>query len=89
MKLGFVVYDALCSPKIFRINGIDAEVNDFGTHCDRSPETAEPYGCGDMRFEPKPSSKVILKKYKITQKEYDEVCHKLNELSFGACGWCV
>lgn len=50
----------------------------------------EMYGCGDMVFESKASTKEVLQKYKITEKEYQYICQKLIEgLSFGGCGWCV
>jgi hypothetical protein len=75
---------------VFRINGVEATPSDFGSSRDESPGTAEEYACGDMRFTGKQSSFDVLKKYAITQKEYEEVCAKLEEgLSFGSCGWCV
>ena len=89
MQIEFKVFGALCEMETFRINGVDADKGDFGTKCDESPETAEDYSCGDMRFRRKASSPEVLAKYAITHKEYDEVCDKLDDgLSFGRCGWC-
>jgi hypothetical protein len=90
MKLELEIYSHLCSTKVFVINGINADSEDFGDHRDDSPDTAEPYSCGNMCFSRNPSSKKVLKKYGITQEEYDEIADKLAEgLSFGSCGWCV
>jgi len=90
MKLKFEVFDCLCEMSVFEINDIDADKNDFGTQQDESRETAEQYGCGNMRFSRRPSTPEVLSKYGITENEYDEVCDKLEAgLSFGCCGWCV
>jgi len=88
LKLEFCRY--LCSAAEFKINGIDADVDDFGEKNDEAPELAEPYGCGNMQFKGKPSTEEVLKKYEITEKEYQEIVSKLEGgLSFGQCGWCV
>ena len=90
MKLTLEFFRALCETRDFRINGVDADWEDFGTKIDRHPELAEPYGCGDMRFEAKPATQEVLDKYRITEDEYDEICDKLTTgLSFGTCGWCI
>lgn len=82
--------DCYCATKVFEINGIKADSDDFGYMCDVDPDNAEPYGCGDMRFVPKPPSDDVLKEYNITKEEYNEICAELEEkLSFGCCGWCV
>lgn len=39
----------------------------------------EPYGCGDKHFDPKPSTKEVLDKYHITEKEYDTICNELED----------
>ena len=89
MLIDFQVFQCLCSMEKFSINGIEAYEEDFGTKCDESPETAQPYSCGNMRFRRKKASQETLKKYAITTEEYDEVCSKLEDgLSFGCCGWC-
>jgi len=90
MDLHVLFGSALCYTKEFTINGVAASDKDFGEKYDRSPDDAELYGCGDMRFTRKPSLAEILLKYAITEGEYSTVCDKLEEgLSFGSCGWCV
>lgn len=80
----------LCAPYIFIINGVRAYYNDFGDKYDHDTESAECFGCGDMRFDGEPSTPEILDKYSITQSEYDEIVLELSEkLSFGSCGGCV
>ncbi len=84
------VYSALCALKVFRVNGIEADYDDFGDKYDQSPETAEDYACGDMTFTPKMPTQEVLDKYKITLEQYTEIADELaSKLSFGACGWCV
>lgn len=82
-------FGALCDLEQFEINGMRADYEDFGDKYDCHPDIAEPYGCGDMRFIPKLPTIEILNKYNITTDEYNEICEKLNCLSFGCCGWCV
>lgn len=89
MKLELECYGALCELKTFRINEINADYHDFGYKQDTAPEIAEPYGCGNMQFIPKPVEKEILDKYNITVDEYNEICVKLDCLSFGGCRWCI
>ena len=90
MKLKCKSMGSLCELDEFIINEIGADYQDFGDKQDESPDTAEEYGCGDMRFTKKDCSKDILNKYKISEEEYNEICEKLREeLSFGDCGWCV
>jgi hypothetical protein len=74
----------------FVINSIDADSGDFGNQQDDSPDSAEPWGCGNMHFTPKLPTNEVLSKYKITVSEYTEIAGILEEkLSFGSCGWCV
>jgi hypothetical protein len=90
MKLEIEIYSALCCCKVFKINNIDANESEFGEKYDRSPETAEEYGCGDMQFTRVEPTSEILKRYNITKDEYHEICERLEEgLSFGDCGWCI
>ena len=89
MKLELKIYGSLCETDVFKINDIDADYNDFGEKYDEDIENAEDYCCGNMIFERKPLTKMKLKKYKITEKDYNKICDKLEEgLSFGCCGWC-
>ena len=89
MKLELEAMRALCELETFTINGISAEYEDFGEKYDDNRDAAEPYGCGDMCFFPKASTKEVLEKYNITEEEYKKVCEELDVLSFGSCGWCV
>ena len=89
MKLILIPMEALCELHEFKINDIEAAYEDFGSKYDDDTENAEEYGCGNMQFFPKPATSVVLDKYKITKKEYKEICKKLDVLSFGSCGWCV
>jgi hypothetical protein len=83
-------YGCLCEAEIFDIKGEHADTGDFGSHHDHDHDNAEPYGCGDNRFDGKPSTKEVLEKYGITEGEYDEIVSELErKLSFGKCGWCV
>jgi hypothetical protein len=83
------IFGALCSTRVFTINGIAAAYDDFGEKYDRSPDTAEEYGCGNMQFTGIPSTPEVLAKYGIDQETYDSVVEQLDGLSFGSCGWCV
>lgn len=79
-----------CRLDIFSINGKDADQEDFGEVYDHDRENAEPYGCGDMYFEPEPPTKEVLDKYGITEEEYYNICNELEyKLGIGCCGWCV
>lgn len=90
MELKFTVFDCMCSMKLFEINNIRADEDDFGEKYDRDSENAEDYACGDMRFTGKPATSEVLTRYQITVDEYAEVVKKLEDgLSFGCCGWCV
>jgi len=89
MKIEFEMFDALCTHRLFKINDIKANYEDFGEQYDRSPQTAEPYCCGDMRFTSKPATQSVLDKYKITPDEYVQICDMLTDkMSWGNCGWC-
>ena len=90
MILKLEIYGALCSTSVFKINGIDADSDDFGSQGDNDKDGAEDYGCGDMTFERNQPGNAILEKYKITEKEYHQIAQKLEDgLSFGSCGWCA
>lgn len=79
-----------CSLEVFTINGKTAYQGDFGDTYDHDAESAEPYACADMHFDPKPPTKEVLNRYNITDKEYYDICNELeSELYVGRCGWCV
>jgi len=90
MKLELEFGDALCFTSTFKINGINADSDDFGEKYDRDTENAEDYGCGDMQFTRIEPKSEVLEKYGITEDEYFKIAEKLEGgLSFGCCGWCV
>jgi hypothetical protein len=79
-----------CATDEFKINGIDAYWEDFGEKYDRSPEGAEPYGCGNMKFTRIDSTPEVLQKYNITDSEYESICDDLEiGLSSGNCVACA
>lgn len=79
-----------CHLEVFTINGKDADQDDFGVIFDHNEEIREPYGCGDMYFDSKPSTKEVLDKYRITEEEYHNICNELEcKLCVGSCGWCI
>lgn len=79
-----------CELETFTINGKNANSMDFGDTYDHGAENAEPYGCGDMYFEPKTPTKEVLEEYNITEEEYYNICNELKDkLSVGSCGWCI
>lgn len=89
-ELEYACATCYCYLPIFNINGIKAQVRDFGTQDDIDPENAEDYGCGDMQFIPNTDpTEEILSKYLISRDEYKQVCKELDCLSFGCCGWCI
>ena len=92
MKVKIELYDALpCAMKVFEINGISADKDDFGMGFDHNRKRAEPYGCGCHKFDAyREYTKEIHDKYNITESEYLEVCDLLEDkLYVGYCGWCV
>ena len=89
MNLKLKVYECYCSTEIFEINGVNADIEDFGEQSDQNPDLAQDYCCADMKFIPKLPTQVILDKYKISVDEYKEICDELTDgLSFGECDWC-
>jgi hypothetical protein len=84
------VFGALCSLKTFTIDGKRVNEDDFFTQDDHFGHDREDYACGNMVGTPvKPTIKV-LKKYKLTEEEFDVVSEAAADLvSFGNCGWCV
>lgn len=91
MELVIEPYDALpCALRIFTINGINADKDDFGESYDADSDNAVEYGCGNHIFESTLPTQKVLDKYGISVDEYNEICEKLTErLDVGSCGWCV
>ena len=85
-----IVHGDPCYAEVFKINGIEADIDDFGESKDVSPEIAEHYGCGCRRFITNPPTQDLLEKYGLSETQYYDVCYKLQkELFVGKCGWCV
>lgn len=87
LDLEIQTYYALpCSLEVFKINGQDADLEDFGSTCT----------CGDCMLSEccsdfkkiKPTSKV-LQKYRISGSQFYQICDELKEkLHVEYCGWC-
>lgn len=88
MKLELEVFSCLCSTKTFRINGIEADSEEFGQNYDEDSENAPDYGCGNMTFHPYEPKQEIMDKYNIDEKDWYDICNRLEELSFGCCDLC-
>lgn len=78
-----------CRLEVFTINGKGADQDNFGDMHDHDAESAEPYACADMHFDPKPPTKEVLYEYNLTEGEYYNICNELEcKLCVGSCGWC-
>ena len=76
--------------EVFRINDIEADIEDFGECYDDDKYSAPDYGCGNMRFHryDEPSLEV-LNKYNINTIEWETICDQLdNKLYWGRCALC-
>ena len=92
MELIAEPYRALpCALKVFKINGKDADIDDFGDSRDNNPGGAERWECADRRFFPREfPTEAALAYYAITETEWDEITSELESiLAVGHCGWCV
>lgn len=75
---------------VSNINGKYIDMDDFVRKYDHSPETAEPYGCGNMKADVKQVTQKVLDKYEISKGDYYIIAHEISEaVSFGRCGWCI
>ncbi len=84
-------YDSLpCALHVFIINGIDADLSDFGETHDMDAGNAEEYACENRQFIPEMPTDEVLAKYKINLADYSEICSQLAcALAVGSCGWCI
>ena len=90
MKLNIILTEGYCSLDSFKINDIEADINDFGIKEDIGEEAVEEFACSDMQFVRKNPIIEVLSKYRIDEKEYYEICNRLEkELDFGYCALCV
>lgn len=76
--------------QVFTINGIDADVDDFGESKDWAPELAPEFGCGYRAFRAfEYTSQKILHKYHINVHEWEQICNMLEaKLNIGRCAEC-
>lgn len=76
--------------RVFTINDIEADVDDFGESKDWAPECAPEYGCGHRAFRAfEDTSKEILDKYHINEREWEQICDMLEaKLDMGRCADC-
>lgn len=73
-----------CALEEFVINGITADLSDFGSTCHPTA-----HGCSCI-FSPKKPEKEILDKYHITLHEYKMVTDRLKKaLSIMPCDFCM
>ena len=75
-----------CELETFKINGIEAEIEDFG-------ETERSGSCMNstcsQTFKFKLPTEEVLERYHINLKEYSEICDRLeDELYIPGCGMC-
>ena len=86
-------YALPCELEVFTINGKKADSFDFGMTSDHKEDYDDElavYCCYDVYFESEPPTEEVLHKYNITEEEYYDICHELeNKLHVGSCGWCI
>lgn len=76
-----------CRLLAFTINGMEANVYDFGD-CDTYGDEYV-YKCSNIFTPCEMYDHNILEKYGISKSEYREICKKLQEkLHITNCGWC-
>lgn len=90
MNVEIKTFHALpCTLEVFAINGKIANMDDFGDGFDHDERGAEPYCCGNWKFDIKKPTEEVLAKYGITKGEYLDIAFDLQEkLNVGRCGWC-
>lgn len=71
------------------INGMPANIYDFGLMKDLEPSKAPPCGCGNRVFVSSYLSDVILKRYNLTRKQGEDLLLILKKaLNIGYCKRC-
>ena len=90
IEFKMVRFNMSCGLREFLINNETADVDDFVEYFDHSPASAPDYGCGNKCADILPATDIVLKKYGITNDEYDEIASELqSELSIGMCSMCA
>lgn len=81
-----------CEAEVFKINGIDADMDDFGGvnlgHIPWLDDDEDMTECEMNGFFGEQPTEEILEKYGITEEEYDEILDNLNGEFFGKCSAC-
>lgn len=80
-----------CRTKAFRVNGIDADINDFGETDDTGRCNVTECGCGCMEFVSN-NSKMndAMQRYNVSEDEFHEVQKRLElSLCVGECSLCL
>lgn len=76
-----------CALEVFKINGKDANTDDFG-EMETTGGSCMDSACG-CDFVPKMPKQEILDKYNINLDEYSDICEELRDTLFiRGCGWC-
>ena len=89
VDLRLKTYKSLCATECFVINGVEADLSDFGALKDMAPNPDEPYCCGDMRFVPCLPTREATRKYGISAENFERISEVLKgALSFGKCCYC-
>ena len=85
LRLEVETYETMpCELQTFRINGVDAELEDFGMVV---KDDFGGYECTDLSFEE--GGQPPLKKYNLTYNDYVEICRVLSDIfNIGSCDWC-
>ena len=80
-----------CRPRVFTINGINANTDYFGHSEDTNRDIAEPYGCGCSEFVPNDDDmSAAMEMYGISADEFHEIQDMLvDKLSVGYCVCCI
>lgn len=88
LQLEIETYEYLpCSLKVFNINGIRGNINDFGETT--SDGSALRGNCHNEFIPHKKADRAVLRKYGITFAQFQEIGERLEEeLYIGGCGYC-
>ena len=77
-----------CSLTDFTINGVEANVYDFGLTYDIGEPEENEY-CHDMQFSKSLPTEKVLEKYSINLAEYADIIQELTDnLDIGSCDMC-
>lgn len=91
MELVYSEADPFFCSVLFYVNGVAGELFDFGEKDDGGSyyDEFETPHCADMHFVPARPSEKILKKYGITESDFEVITDMLVEqLAFGLCSMC-